>query len=55
MLKRSFVFASKDGVFTLPKNAHPDQIERESKTCVLLNNLTAESALEMYKQYCSKS
>ena len=54
MLKRSFVFASKDGVFTLPINAHPDQVERESRACVLLNRLTRESALEMYKQYCTK-
>ena len=55
MLKRSWVFASKDGVFTLPKSAHLDQVEREGKTSVILNNLTPESALEMYKQYCAKS
>ena len=55
MLRTSWVFANKDGVFTLRKTAHPNQVERESKTSVLLNNLSREAALEMYKQYCQKA
>ena len=55
MLRTSWVFANKDGVFTLRKTAHPNQVERESKTSVLLNNLSREAALEMYKQYCHET
>jgi len=55
MLRTSWVFANKDGVFSFRKTAHPDQVERESKTSILLNNLSRESALETYKQYCHKA
>jgi len=55
MLRTSWVFANKEGVFTLRKTAHPNQVERESKTSILLNNLSRESALETYKQYSKKA
>lgn len=50
MLKTKWVFANKGGVFALSKQAPLHQVERECKTSVILNNLSFESALEMYKQ-----